>query len=116
MKGSTQNEVFYTLDSLNSCILELLDEFNCKDIKRKGIRRRDIYMREEKPLMNALPLAPYRFLYQKEFIVPSNYHVLVGREQHSYSIPYQYVGRPAKVLWNMDTVEVYVGGRTYRNS
>ncbi len=103
-----RNEVFYTLDSLNSRILELLDEFNCKDIKRKGISRRDIYMREEKPLMNVLPLTPYRFRYQKEFTVSSNYHVLVGSEQHSYSIPYQYVGKPAKVLWDMDTVEVYV--------
>lgn len=103
-----RNEVFYTLDSLNSRILELLDEFNCKDIKRKGISRRDIYMREEKPLMNVLPLTPYRFRYQKEFTISSNYHVLVGSEQHSYSIPYHYVGKPAKVLWDMDTVEVYV--------
>lgn len=103
-----RNEVFYTLDSLNSRILELLDDFNSKDIKRKGVSRRDIYMHEEKPLMNVLPAAAYRFRYQKEFTVSSNYHVLVGSEQHSYSIPYGYVGKPAKVLWDMDTVEVYI--------
>jgi len=104
-----RNEEFNTIEQLNHRIYELLEEFNSKDIKRKGVSRLDTYLFEEKPLMGELPPTPYCFRYQKDFTVSSNYHVLVGSEQHSYSIPYQYVAQKARVLWDMETVEIYVG-------
>lgn len=103
-----RNERFATLEQLNGRILELLNDFNSRDIKRKGISRVDIYAKEEKPLMNELPEYPYRFRYRKEVRLGANYHVYAGEEMHSYSVPYQYVGQQVKVLWDMQSVEIYV--------
>jgi len=106
-----RDEAYNTLDSLNSRIFELVDEFNSRDIKQKGVSRIDIFNREEKRLLKPLPLEPFRFRYQKEVTVSSSYHVSVGSEKHSYSIPYQYVSQKARVLWDMETVEIYVSGK-----
>ena len=46
--------------------------------------------------------------HKKDFRVPSNYHVQIGKERHSYSIPYQYVNQKATVVFDMEGVEVYV--------
>lgn len=103
-----RNERFATLELLNARLAELLNEFNSRDIKRKNISRLDIFLREEKPLMNELPEHPYRFRYRKEVKLGANYHVYAGEEMHSYSVPYQYVGQMVKVLWDMECVEIYV--------
>jgi Transposase and inactivated derivatives len=106
-----RDEKFCTLDSLNSRIFELVDEFNRRDIKQKGVSRFDIFNREEKGMLKPLPAEPFRFRYQKEVTVSSSYHVSVGSEKHSYSIPYTYVSQKARVLWDMETVEIYVSGK-----
>lgn len=106
-----RDEVFYDLELLNSRILELVDEFNCRDIQKKGISRWDIFIKEEKAMLKELPEEPFRFRYRKEFTISSSYHVSVGSEKHSYSIPYEYVSQKACVLWDMETVEIYVSGK-----
>jgi len=103
-----RDEVFGTLDRLNNRIYELMDEFNCRGIQKKGVSRYDLFNQEEKPLLRPLPQEPYRFRYRKEFTVSSSCHVPVGSEMHSYSIPYEYVSQKARVVWDMETVEIYV--------
>lgn len=106
-----RNETFSALETLNDRIYGLVDEFNSRDIKQKGVSRFDIFNREEKILLRPLPSDPFRFRYQKDFTVSSSYHVSVGSEKHSYSIPYEHVAQKARVLWDMETVEVYVSGK-----
>jgi transposase len=106
-----RDEVFDTLDRLNNRIYELMDEFNCRGIQKKGVSRFDLFNQEEKPLLKPLPQEPYRFRYRKFFTVSSSYHVSVGSERHSYSIPYEYVSQKARVVWDMETVEIYVSGK-----
>ena len=102
------HENFETLDLLNNRIYELMDEFNSRDIQKKESSRFDIFNREEKALLRPLPADAHRFLYRKNFTVSASYHVSVGSELHSYSIPYEYVSRSATVVWDMETVEIYV--------
>ena len=109
--GRIRNDKFYTLDELNNRIFELVDGFNCRDFSSKGMSRMDIFFNEEKPLLSSLPATEYRFKYVKEFKVPSLYHVQVGSEKHSYSIPYEYLNEKACVIWDMETVEIYVGNK-----
>jgi hypothetical protein len=106
-----RDEVFDTLEGLNTRIYELMDEFNCRGIQKKGCNRYDLFNQEEKPLLKPLPEEPYRFRYRKEFTVSSSYHVPVGSEIHSYSIPYAYVSQKARVVWDMETVEIYVSNK-----
>lgn len=101
-----ENEVFYTLDSLNGRILELLHEYCSRPYK--GSTRWDIYQTFEKPQMKPLPEQMYRCRMRKEVKLGGSYHVCVGKERHFYSVPFKYVGQTVKVMWDVETVEVYV--------
>ena len=101
------DEIICDLNSMNSRISELLDDFNSKPSKVTGRSRFDIFEAEEKSSLGALPDTPFRFRYRKEVKLSGNYHVQVtGRK---YSVPYQYVGQNLTVVWDIDTVEVYAG-------
>ena len=102
-----RNTVFYSLNDLNNEIFRLIDEYNSRPLQVKGESRDAIYYREEYPVMRDLPDKPYSFRYRKEVILPADYHVVVGKEQHKYSAPYQYVAKQVTVLWDMETVEIY---------
>ena len=102
-----RNQVFYSLNELNEALFSLIEEYNSRPMQVKGESRDAIYYREEYPVMRELPDKPYSFRYRKEVILPADYHVVIGKEQHKYSAPYQYVSKPVTVLWDMDTVEIY---------
>ena len=104
-----RNTVFYTLDELNRAIFALMDEYNSRPMQVKGVSRDMLYFQDEYPVMRELPDKPYAFRYRKEVTLAADYHVMVGKEQHKYSAPYQYVSKPVTVLWDMDTVEIYNG-------
>jgi transposase len=106
-----RDEAFDTLRGLNSRIFELVDEFNSRPTRKRGESRLDIFNQEERSLLKPLPREHYRFRYRKDFTVSSSYHVSVGSEIHSYSIPYQYVSQKARVVWDMETVEIYVSNK-----
>jgi hypothetical protein len=39
--------------------------------------------------------------------VQRNYHVILGQDRHQYSVPYSYVGKTLRIIYNTDIVEVY---------
>lgn len=106
-----EETVFYSLDELNSRIIELLDEYNSKPVRGNEHSRLDIFNSEEKPLMSDLPDQMYSFRYSKTVKVGPSYHVEVGKERHRYSVPYQYVNQEVKVLWDLNSVEIYAGNK-----
>lgn len=104
-----ENEVHYSISSLNTRIWELLDEY-CS-LPFKGSTRWDIFNSYEKPRMRPLPETMYRIRQRKEVKLSGTYHVCVGKERHFYSVPFQYVGQKVKVMWNAEFVEIYSGDR-----
>lgn len=103
-----RNEVFYTIESLNDRIFALMDIFNSKPSKTTGRSRLAIFESEEKSSLGILPALPFRFRYRKEVKLTSSYHIQIGL--HKYSAPYQFVGKQVKVIWDIDTVEIYSDG------
>ena len=102
-----ENEVFHDLDAVNARILELLTEY--VELPYKGRSRWRIFTEEELPQMRPLPQKMFRTRRRKEVKLGSSYHVCVGAERHFYSVPYRYVGRQVKVMWDAESVEVYAG-------
>lgn len=102
-----EQERFYDIDDLNARIWDLLDDYCSQPYK--GSSRRQIFEEEERPCMRPLPAEPYRFRMRKEVKLGSTYHVMVGSERHFYSVPYQYVGKTVRVMWDVVSVEVYHG-------
>lgn len=107
--AALRKEVFYSLTDLNFRIMELTIQFNDRVSRLTGKSRMQVFQSEEKESLKPLPDTPYRFRHKKEVKLTGNYHVMVGKEKHLYSVPYQYVGQTIRVLWDMDTVEVYAG-------
>lgn len=107
--AALRKEVFYSLAELNARILELTIQFNDRTSRLTGKSRMQVFEAEERESLKPLPGAPYRFRHKKEVKLTGNYHIMVGKEKHQYSVPYQYVGQKIQVLWDMDTVEVYAG-------
>ncbi len=104
-----RNEVFYSLEALNARILELLEEHNSKPMQGHPYSRNDRFLMEEKQLLRPLPRDPFLFKFRKEFTVNSTYHTQISPEQHFYSIPHQYIGYRAAIIYDYQNVEVYVG-------
>lgn len=101
-----RDEVFYSLDELNSRIFELLDAFNSKCMYGRESRI-ERFNKQEQSVLKPLPSQPYRFRYKKTFTVNSTYHVSVGQDKHLYSVPYQFVNRECTVSYDNDTVEIW---------
>jgi hypothetical protein len=38
-----------------------------------------------------------------------NYHVFLGEDRHFYSVPYQYIGQDTKIIYDENTVEIFIG-------
>ena len=84
------------------------DMFNDRPRKNRTYSRREQYEREERPYMLPLPPKPFLLKYTKEITINSTYHFQVDRN-HFYSVPYQHIGRKAKVIYDAETVEVWIG-------
>ncbi len=104
-----RNEVFYSLEALNARILELLEEHNNKPMQGYPYSRNDRFLMEEKQALRPLPRDPFLFKFRKEFKVNSTYHTQISPEQHFYSIPHQYIGYKAAIIYDYQNVEIYIG-------
>lgn len=104
-----RSEVHYSLEDLNRRIFELMEEYNSRPMHKNGMSRNELFFRDEYAVMHDIPDKAFSFRYRKENLLGPDYHVIVGKEQHRYSAPYQYVNKSVTVLWDMETVEIYSG-------
>lgn len=98
-------DAFFSLNELNNKLDELNDMFNSKTRKNKTYSRREQYEKEERPYMLPLPPKPFLLKYTKEIKINSTYHFQVDRN-HFYNVPYQHIGKKAKVIYDAESVEV----------
>ena len=101
-------DTFFSYEELNAKLDELNDMFNSRVRKNKTYSRKEQYEKEERPYMLPLPPKPILLKYTKEITINSTYHFQVDRN-HFYSVPYQYVGKKAKVVYDAESVEVWIG-------
>ncbi len=102
---------FFSLSSLNKAIRELVKRHNQTRMQQKPYSREECFLAEEKHLLNPLPNTPYEIKHYKEFTVDVNNHIMVGREKHYYSAPYQLIGTKVKVVLTRSLVRIYSKGK-----
>jgi len=100
---------FFSLEELNRHIRILLDGFNERPFQKLTGSRKQRFEQQEKPLLKALPDEPFLIKYTTKAKVQMNYHVILGKDQHQYSVPYQYIGKQTNIIYDKNTVEVYIG-------
>jgi len=91
---------------LNQSMLAALAQYNTNPLKQ-GDSRRTIFEEEEKQTLLPLPLIAYEIKKIRECKVMKNGHVGLHEDRHYYSVPYQYIGKRVRILYNSSTVEIY---------
>jgi len=122
-----RDEVFHSIKALNEAIHRQLLQHNEQPYQKRSGNRKSVFEQFELPEMRELPSDLFEIKKITRAKVQRNYHVFLGEEKNFYSVPYQYVGKQAEVIYTRSTVEVYVdqkrvttherlflGGREYR--
>jgi transposase len=103
-----RNETHYSLNELKIRVSELLEEFNDRPMHGYGISRRERFREQEKATLRPLPDTPFSLKNRTRARVKKNYHVILGEDWHSYSVPHQYVGQETSIVYDEEVVEVFL--------
>ncbi|WP_235299787.1 IS21 family transposase [Portibacter marinus] len=103
-----RNEIFHSIEELNRGIKDQLEIHNQLPFQKKEGSRKERFEQYEKPLMDNLPNELFEIKKSTKAKVQRNYHVFLGEEKNYYSVPHQFVGKQAIVLYNRTMVEVYI--------
>ena len=106
--GAMRDREFGSLDELRTAIREWLVEYNARPFQKRDGSRLSVFESEERPLLIALPPAPYEvadWAYGRR--VHANGHVAWARNW--YSVPYAYVGSRVDLRIGANTLEVWHG-------
>ena len=102
---------FFSIHELNEAIKQKVKEHNQTRMQQKNYCREECFLSEEKPLLKALPEEDFEIKYYREYKVSKNNHIYLGQDKHYYSVPYQYIGQTAKVIYTRSLVRIYVSGK-----
>jgi len=103
-----RNEEFYSLYGLNKRINQLTGELNSKKFQKFAYSRSDRFINEERPVLKPLPVEPFTIKHITSGKVQKNYHVILGEDKHYYSVPYKYIGQQTKIIYDGQTVEIFI--------
>lgn len=102
-----RNQEFTSLKSLNQAIADQLFLLNNKPYKNTPYSRSYFFDQQERPQLKALPCEPFSPKKVVQLTVQRNYHIQLSEDHLYYSVPYQYVGKKVKVLYDKGSIEVY---------
>jgi transposase len=102
-----RNRDFDSLEALNAAMHQQLLLLNNKPYKNTVYSRWYYYEQKEKAILKSLPTEPFAPKKLTMLTVQRNYHVQLREDCLYYSVPYQYVGKKVKVLYDNRVVEVY---------
>ena len=106
--GGLRNRTFGSLAELNIAIKEVVAHANEKSLQRRPESRKELFEKEEKPLLKALPSTPFLYFETKEAKVHPDYHIEI--RDNFYSVPYTYVGKAVRAMIYSDHLEIYHDG------
>jgi transposase len=104
-----RHETFFTLDTLNTRIAELLTALNARRMRRYGTSRRELFERLDQPALRPLPATPFLYAEWVKARVNIDYHIEIHR--HYYSVPYDLLHEALEVRVSATTVEAFHRGQ-----
>jgi len=103
-----RHQEFTSLHTLNEAMYQQIYLLNNKPYKNTAYSRWYFYDSQEQALLRALPPEPFSPKKVVLLTVQRNYHVQLSEDHLYYSVPYQYVGKKVKVLYDSRVIEVYL--------
>lgn len=102
-----RNQTHNGLQALNEAMGQQLFLLNHKPYKKTAHSRWYYYDAHERSALRLLPPEPFTPKKVAVLTVQRNYHVQLTEDHLYYSVPYSYVGKKVKVLYDSRVVEVY---------
>lgn len=102
-----RHQTFNSLKALNEAMHQQLYTLNNKAYKKTVYSRWYFYDTREHQALRCLPSEVFSPKKVVHLTVQRNYHVQLSEDHLYYSVPYQYVGKKVKVLYDSRVVEVY---------
>lgn len=102
-----RNQCFFSLSDLNTALLEKTMEHNQTRMQQKGYSREEKFLSDERPLLKPLPSESFMIKHYARLRVDSSSHIFLSRDKHHYSVPYQYNGKKATVIYTRTMVKIY---------
>ena len=104
-----RNEKFFSMVEMNNAIAELLEKFNAAPFQKREGSRLSVFLKEEAPFLQPLPVLPYEYAHRKQATVQLNYHV--SFDSQNYSCPYAYVRKRVDIRATRSLVEIFHQGK-----
>jgi transposase len=104
-----RNQDFLSLEALNEGILHHLDKHNATPFQKKPGSRSKLFFLHEKPTLGELPHEPFFIKHTISAKVQKNYHVILGEDNHQYSVPFVHIGKQTRVVYDHCEVEIFMG-------
>ena len=102
-----RNRTFDKLKDLNEAIWKELEVHNNKKLTGRPASRLKLFKEIESDKLSALPIERYEIREMAFGTVMQNGHVLLSKDKHYYSVPYQYLRKKVKIMYSATKVEVY---------
>jgi transposase len=103
-----RDQKFFSLEELNQCLWELLEEFNNTKFQKLNYSRRSFFEEVEKAELGPLPSGRYVVAEWKKVKVNIDYHIQL--EGCYYSVPYRLRGEELECRYTDTTVELFKNG------
>lgn len=105
--AALRDQRFFSIDDMNSCIWERMDELNAGDFMKKPGSRLQVFNELEKPALLPLPGREFELLERTAATVAPDYHIQF--DHCLYSVPPESIGNKVTVRASASTVTIYDG-------
>jgi transposase len=103
-----RNHQFFDLCSLREAVHQKVRDHNQTRMQQKPYCRQERFLAEERPGLGALPEKPFQIKQYRWYTIAKNGHIYLVEDRHYYSVPYQWTGQKALVIYTATLVSIYV--------
>lgn len=108
--GALRHQSFRSLQEINEALKISCNELNRRVMKDYGASREELFNREEKHLLVALPRERYELVNYHSLKVQQNNHVFLRNSLKYFSVPHRLIGQQVTVLYSSKIVKIYHKG------
>ncbi len=103
--AALRNQKFFSINEMNTCIWELMDQLNADEFKKKEGSRLLLFSEQEQPELLPLPLKPFELFERAKATVSRDYHIEFAKA--FYSVPPSFVKSEVFVKASVNTVFIF---------
>jgi len=105
--SNLRKRTFFSLKELNSAVWELLEKHNNMKLTGRSHSRLELFKELEQKALAPLSVERFEIKEVEQGTVIKNAHIMLKKDKHYYSVPYQYIQKKVKLIYTSDRVEIY---------